>query len=343
MKTNYFLIINIRGKATAIYLDNDPRPYVDISEIDLQTMNYSREEIIEFAQQKISDLQKLPPDKLNLCDIYVLRVREDKKHKFYFKFYECIYKTSGISIAECAEERLNRIKYNLERQKGKPKVSIDVSSSPHFRHLVKTLLDGIIGDSKFLYSIIRRKSFLNDHFMDILRELSKPYNYHNMNYYNYVYPELQKELKSYKQLRGLFLEYKYFYKSLKRPEALDRYSSLYSSDVFSYNDYFYITKYNADNDPRKTFLWDHIDSNFPLLDDLKTISILEKVKREPFQNKELEKWYYFGGIEAIFMNMDTNEIYSCSKEDLLRAGIISDNEYLEYLYKKYENRQRPLR
>ncbi len=50
METNYFLIINIKGKATAIYLDNNLRPYVDISEIDLQTMQYSREEIIEFAR-----------------------------------------------------------------------------------------------------------------------------------------------------------------------------------------------------------------------------------------------------------------------------------------------------
>ncbi|HIQ94184.1 TPA: hypothetical protein IAB29_03500 [Candidatus Ventrenecus stercoripullorum] len=340
METNYFLIINIKGKATAIYLDNNPRPYVDISEIDLQTMQYSREEIIEFARQKISDLQKLPPEKLNLCDIYVLRVREDKKHKFHLKFYECIYKTSGISIEECAEERLNRIQYNLGRQQDEAKVSIDISASPHFHRLVKTLLDGLIGDSKFLYSIIMRKSFLNDHFMDILRELSKPHNYHNMNYYNYVYPELQKELKSYKQLRGLFLEYKYFYHSLQRQKPSERYNALYSSDVFSYTDGFYLQKYNADNDPNKTFFWDQMDSNFQLLDDLKAISILEKVKREPFQNKELEKWYYFGGIEAIFMNMDTNEIYPCSKEDLVRAGIISNNDYLQYLYKKYENQQR---
>ena len=343
METNYFLIINIKGKATTIYLDNVTRPYVDISEIDLQTMNYSREEIIEFAKERISYLREMPSDKLEHCDIYVLRVREDKKHKFYFKFYECIYKTSGISIEECAEERLSRIRHNLERQKNEPRVSIDVSSAPHFRALVKTLLDGVIGDSKFLYSIIRRKSFLNDHFMDILMELSKPYNYHNMNYYNYVYPELQKELKSYKQLRGLFLEYKYFYKSLKRPEKLDRYNVLYSSDVFSYNDYFYITKYNADNDPNKTFFWDYMDSDFQLLDELKAISILEKVKREPFQNKELEKWFLIGGREAIMNHMGADEIYSCSMEDLVRAGIISDKDYLEYLYKKYENQQRPLR
>ena len=72
METNYFLIINIKGKATAIYLDNVTRPYVDISEIDLQTMNYSREEIIEFAKERISYLREMPSDKLEHCDIYVL-------------------------------------------------------------------------------------------------------------------------------------------------------------------------------------------------------------------------------------------------------------------------------
>ena len=343
MNTNYFLIISFKGKATAIYLDNVYKPYVDISEIDLQTMEYSRDEIIAFAKQKIDYLREIPFDKLNLCDIYILRVRENEKHKFSLKFYECIYKTSGISIAECAEERLKRIQHNLEREKSDTKLSIDVSGAPHFRGLVKTLLDGLTGDSNFLYFIIKRKSFLSDHFMDILRELSKPYNYHNMNYYNYVYPELQKELKSYKQLRGLFLEYKYFYHSLKRQQASDRYNVNYSSDVFSYTDSFYITKYNADSDPRKSFLQDHIESDFRLLDDLKAISRLEEVLRAPFCNKDLERWYYMGGREAVLENMDINDIYSCSKEDLVRAGILSENDYLKILYEEYENRQKSLK
>ena len=50
-----------------------------------------------------------------------------------------------------------------------------------------------------------------------------------------------------------------------------------------------------------------------------------------------------GGREAIMNHMGADEIYSCSMEDLVRAGIISDKDYLEYLYKKYENQQRPLR
>ena len=139
------------------------------------------------------------------------------------------------------------------------------------------------------------------------------------------------------------MEYKYFYHSLQRQKPSERYNALYSSDVFSYTDGFYLQKYNADNDPNKTFFWDYMDSDFQLLDELKAISILEKVKREPFQNKELEKWFLIGGREAIMNHMGADEIYSCSMEDLVRAGIISDKDYLEYLYKKYENQQRPLR
>ena len=76
---------------------------------------------------------------------------------------------------------------------------------------------------------------------------------------------------------------------------------------------------------------EHLDSNPALSQDLYLYAQIDKIKREPFQNKELERWYFSGGTPAILENMDANDIYSRSMEDLLRASIISEQDYLVYL------------
>ena len=332
MKSKYFLVVNSHKKADVLFLNNVHTPYADISDIDLLTMNMKREEILKAT--------KIDFEKAQDCDIYITRVREKSNHTFELKFYECIFKTSGVSINELAKERHMRVHYNLSRKKGEAKKSIDVGDSPEFQHVSKILLDGLLGNSNFLYSIIQRKSFLNEHFMNLLRELSLPSNYNSMNYYNYIYPELLKELKAYKQIRGLFLEYKYFKKQLQREKKTNRFHSLYSSRIFDYSDFFYITWDNANRDPQKHFFTEHLTQYPALSQDLQLYAKIDKIKREPFQNKELEHWYFSGGTTAILENMDANDIYSCSMEDLLRASIISEQDYLDYLRAKQKQETR---
>ncbi|HIR75084.1 TPA: hypothetical protein IAB95_06270 [Candidatus Ventrenecus avicola] len=332
MKSKYFLVVNYHKKADTLFLDDVHTPYADISDIDLLTMNMTREEVLESA--------KIDAEKAQDCDIYITRVRERANHTYELKFYECIFKSPGISISDLALERHNRVYHNLFKEKGEAKQSIEVKDALEFERIAHFLLDGLLGNSTFLYSIIQRKSFLNDHFMNLLRELSLPSNYNSMNYYNYIYPQLLNELKSYKQIRGLFLEYKYFKKQLQREKKTNRFHSLYSSRIFDYSDFFYITWDNANHDPQKHFFTEHLTQYPTLSQDLQLYAKIDKIKREPFQNKELEHWYFSGGTTAILENMDANDIYSCSMEDLLRASIISEQDYLDYLRAKQKQETR---
>ena len=56
--------------------------------------------------------------------------------------------------------------------------------------------------------------------------------------------------------------------------------------------------------------------------------------RDDFQNKKMGVLFREGGINLILENMDANDIYSSSKEDLLRAGIIDEKTYFAMQDKK---------
>lgn len=62
-------------------------------------------------------------------------------------------------------------------------------------------------------------------------------------------------------------------------------------------------------------------------------------KYREIQNEELNYWYQEGGTSAIMEHMDGDSIYSCSKEDLILAGVFPPDYQEEGVKKIYEKKK----
>ena len=73
------------------------------------------------------------------------------------------------------------------------------------------------------------------------------------------------------------------------------------------------------------------------------LSQIKQIKLQPFDNPNLERGYYSvsnskeNGLEAVMEQMDANDIYDSSPEDLLRIGFYSNEQYLKIKKKNSKN------
>ena len=64
-------------------------------------------------------------------------------------------------------------------------------------------------------------------------------------------------------------------------------------------------------------------------EDLAVTSKVIEIKKSPFDDEEIGQVFKKYGISEVMNNFDADRIYSATLEDLLRLGIISDNDYLK--------------
>ena len=328
-KTKYYLIVSVKGLPKIVSFDRDNEKineFTDISELDLITMHYTKEELLKYANVKESDYKN--------TKVFVLRMKGYK----YPKYYDCIYKTDTNILKPLAEERLTRINFNLNRKKGTKRKSINVNQAEYFDKKMDSILTPICKKKETLEKVISlyqnkqlKEPLLSDHLIELFISLKQNY---LLNTYYGLFKEFTKELKSYKKLRGVYLEGLYLTKKQERFDNYGLNDLSYPSLIFGYNDTFLITPYNALKDENNTHFDDNILKTPSVLNELERVKIIDNIMRDDFQNKKMGVLFREGGINLILENMDANDIYSSSKEDLLRAGIIDEKTYFAMQDKK---------
>lgn len=321
-KTKYYLIVSVKGLPRIVSFDRDNEKinkFTDISELDLITMHYTKEELLKYANVKESDYKN--------AKVFVLRMKGYK----YPKYYDCIYKTDINILKPLAEERLNRINFNITRGKDVKRKSINVNQAKDFNKKMDAILSPIcrkqdvLKKAILLYQNKRIKDpLLSDHLVELFISCNE--NYLLKTYYG-LFKEFTKELKSYKKLRGVYLEGLYLTEKQERFDNYGLNNLSYPSIIFGYGDAFLITPYNALQDEGNSYFNDVVLKTPSVLNELEHVKTIDNIMRGDFQNKKMGYLFREGGRNLILESMDANDIYNSSKEDLLRAGIIDEKTY----------------
>ncbi len=323
-KTKYYLIVSVKGLPKIVSFDRDNEKineFTDISELDLITMHYTKEELLKYANVKESDYKN--------TKVFVLRMKGYK----YPKYYDCIYKTDTNILKPLAEERLNRINFNITREKDVKRKSINVNQVKDFDKKMDSILSPICRKQDVLKKAILlyqnkciKDPLLSDHLIELFTSCNE--NYLLKTYYG-LFKEFTKELKSYKKLRGVYLEGLYLTEKQERFDNYGLNNLSYPSIIFGYSDAFLITPYNALKDESNSYFNDVVLTTPSVLDELEHVKTIDNIMRGDFQNKKMGYLFREGGRNLILESMDANDIYNSSKEDLLRAGIIDEKTYFD--------------
>ena len=323
-KTKYYLIVSVKGLPKIVSFDRDNEKinkFTDISELDLITMHYTKEELLKYANKKNLDYKN--------AKVFVLRMKGYK----YPKYYDCIYKTDTNILKPLAEERLNRINFNIKKGKDVKRKSINVNQAEYFDKKMDSILTPICKKKETLEKVISlyqnkqlKEPLLSDHLIELFISLKQNY---LLNTYYGLFKEFTKELKSYKKLRGVYLEGLYLTKKQERFDNYGLNDLSYPSLIFGYNDSFLITPCNALKDKSNSYFNDDVLTTPSVLNELEQIKTIDNIMRGDFQNKKMGYLFREGGRNLILESMDANDIYNSSKEDLLRAGIIDEKTYFD--------------
>ncbi len=321
-KTKYYLIVSVKGLPRIVSFDRDNEKineFTDISELDLITMHYTKEELLKYANVKESDYKN--------TKVFVLRMKGYK----YPKYYDCIYKTDTNILKPLAEERLNRINFNITREKDVKRKSINVNQAKDFDKKMDSILSPICRKQDVLKKAILlyqnkqiKDPLLSDHLIELFISCNE--NYLLKTYYG-LFKEFTKELKSYKKLRGVYLEGLYLADKQERFDNYGLNNLSYPSIIFGYGDAFLITPYNALQDECNSYFNDVVLKTPSVLNELERVKTIDNIMRGDFQNEKIGYLFREGGRNLILESMDANDIYNSSKEDLLRAGIIDEKTY----------------
>lgn len=281
--------------------------YPDITDIDLITLGTTKE----------SFLQKFLPNQ-KIEDLFIGRLTHNQKTNVYdFHFYECFFAREHSSRTnEKIQESMKR--FALERQqkiKSPNKIELDSNASA-FQEYTNFLIEQITSNRDILMRFTNDIHITNPNLKKIFLQYRKD---------NYSLRSLiWKHLKQYKELRMV----SFVYSSYLNHEKLDceknnhqRENYEYSSLLFDFYYEFPIYYHEASEILEKDFL---------PLSYQKRNQMVQKLKQEPFDSQELNELYQIGGIPYILEHMDTNELYSSSKEDLLRLGLMNEEDYWQH-------------
>lgn len=303
MNTKYFLLYDDHNYLK--FIDEKPTFYKDISEIDLETINYSKEEF----------LKKYNLTNSNYLIIAKITLNKDKKY-YNVTLYNPLFQTKN----KMHENRLNQIKKTmlnrLDKVVNKKREKL-LDDTPSYRSLLKSIFDEILADKKmkFYLTIDDNNKKVNLKVKEKILEMDKNY--------NFSFNQADDILKTYMEFRNLLLEFLNYYRQDLKQDLFVAENYIFPSEVFDYQISFYINPYDASNDIDKKIDEELIDKEF--VDFQKLIQI----KNSPFDDEEIGRMYKIDGLPGVMKHFDGNHIYSSTKEDLLRLGLISDDEYLK--------------
>ena len=197
-----------------------------------------------------------------------------------------------------------------------------LDDTPSYQILLKSLFDEILADKTMKFSLTSDKSKINLKVKEMILEMDKSY--------NWSFNKVDEVLKSYMEFRNLLFEFFNYYRKDLKQDLLIPENYFFPSEVFDYQTSFYINSYDASNDLEKKLDQENIDKEFIIFQKLL------QIKNAPFNDDVIGEIFKREGLSGVMKKFDGNRIYSLTKEDLLRLGIISDEEYL-----KKENELKP--
>ena len=301
MNTKYYLLYEDNNYLK--FVDNKPIIYQDISEIDLETINYSKE---EFLKNK----------NLNNKNIIIAKVilNNDKQYyniTLYNPLFQTPNKLNDIRFNQIKKIILERLANIKEHKKNK-----SLNKSYDYENLLNGLFQEIITNQEMARTLFQKNSLINLKIKDYIKEM-------NGKDYNWLLSKTYDTLKSYMEFRNLLLEFINFYsKDLKQDFfVVENYN--FPSEIFEYQTSFYINPFDASNDLKKEINKNNIDQEFILFQKLL------QVKNSAFDDEEVGEIFKLESLKGVMEKFDGNRIYSSTKDDLLRLGILSDEEYLK--------------
>lgn len=301
MNTKYFLLYDDSGYMK--FLNDKVVVYNDISQIDLETINYLKEEFI--ANNKLD----------NQSTIIIAKVNLNKEKEYYnVSLYNPLFKTKNMN-----DNRFNQIKKiildRLTKVVNKEKIKL-LDESDLFHFLLNSIFREIITDKDMKYTLTSPRSNINLKVKEEILQMDKDFNWHVSKTYSI--------LNTYMEFRKLLLEFNNYYEKnliqyLYTPE-----NYLFPSEIFDYQTSFYINPYEASNDLEKKLDREQLDKEFIIFQDLL------RIKTACFDDEEIGNVFKISGLPGVMKNFEGDRIYSSTKDDLLRLGIISDEEYLKF-------------
>lgn len=287
----YYLVYNDGGIGKLFPLDK--KAFKDITEIDLITINFLKEDFLKLVTTG------------NVSDIFIVRKRKEDI-KIYEVFFKPVIKTNPPlaekilnDITLCAKNRLSKVE-NLASN-----IRLDKSEG-YYLEITTMILNNIWANSQDKNVMSRDNAIISSKVKRELQSVTRE----NQKYKKTLY--LQNILTSYKELRGLVLEYLNCI-SGERKNLKEKSSQRAILFLDNYRNF--IPKQEKKETENLLTLREHEE--------------IKKIMNEEFDDKEIGELVFSYGVEWIMENIDANDIYSLSDKDLLRLGIYSPQVYLE--------------
>lgn len=176
--------------------------YNDITEVDLITMSYTKEEFINYLHQ----YQHLSWE--NKDRLFILKITyNDKKETYTFYAYNLLFKPLNwkmkysLMLQDVLLERLLKVEKNDK--------CLRVDTSTKYKDFISYIIQNIISDQNLLKYIVKYCNRFNDEMKDYLERAKVSANFSN--YFPLIkeklanYRELRKILEAYLDFKGLLL------------------------------------------------------------------------------------------------------------------------------------------
>ena len=337
----YYVMASFQNESFPIHslIEYPEVEFKDLTYIDLYTIHKTKEEFFE----EIKDMNPtLKNHQLEELDFFIARTtynQKDKKHRI--RFYDCIFKSNDLENKTETKILMNLEKLALERSKNvAEKKTIELKETTNFLEFASYLIQRVCSESQIKAFITREESIVDKEIKNNLKQ----YMYTTD---TFRYNKIIKSLRSYKNLRGVCLEYLNYLKppaiSLKE-ETENRKTYLYPSEIFGFTYSFQIFL-----DQVNVYPLDYVP---PLtkneLEVLKKEMIMDYIRYRSLENQNLERYYNEGGLESVMENMSADELYGMlSDEDKVATGLMNIDEYMskhqkeiEAYFKKNEHRMK---
>uniref|UniRef100_UPI004028D4D8 hypothetical protein n=1 Tax=Candidatus Ventrenecus sp. TaxID=3085654 RepID=UPI004028D4D8 len=313
--------------------------FKDISMLDLVSMDQSKEEFI-----KSISLYNEGISLNNDTDLFVLRIANSTENLINLHTYELIF---DYPLSERLTSLKNKLYLGLKRGalervskvKNPKSRTISLKKDADFKNYARVIIRNITSNSN---AFTTHFNFETCACLDpqILKQL--------IDYKEFKEDSILTELQSYKKLRGLTLEYlSYLNKTpFDKNKIKRRINYYYPRTIFGFRDSEGIMTINdARRDFKENALHAKLMSPKESADFItfEKLSQIKQIKLQPFDNPNLERVYYSvsnskeNGLEAVMEQMDANDIYDSSPEDLLRIGFYSNEQYLKIKKKNSKN------
>ena len=316
------------------------REFSDITFIDaLFTLDLTKNEILSLLQEYNPSFFKNINE--NDMDIFIARVSFNEKKKTYaVRFYDLLYRYSSLRVAPKIEEGIKKEAFErIESVQNQQRILLQLDNK--FKDFLNLLLFYTTGSPDTKSFLLRSESIVDPEIKKNIRGYYRSTDY-------LVYHKLETDLRSYKNLRGFCLELLQS-NSLNpvnfKEKNFERKHYIYPSELFGYPYDFTLSLDEINYIPRDYVPPVSYEDEMVAFE----AKILRYILQQPFSNTEMQDYYEQGGLEAIFANMDANDIYgSLTDEDKVKLNLLSIHKYVEmnwskifqYLQNDHKNQRR---